>query len=159
MNMNQLKQKGAPRQRKASIAPVQQPPVAMLQRVETKSDFSDTGSRRERNRVHRMIRRASVDFQAMKMREGRTPKDGPLFAGGLASALEDEVDGKSGSFSGRPAESSAMSDRSRPARAPWQPSAPEVKKDFTRQGEWCQAAAETRASWRDFDQCFPRQLR
>ena len=131
--MNQLKQKGAPRQRKASIAPVQQPPVAMLQRVETKSDFSDTGSRRERNRVHRMIRRASVDFQAMKMREGRTPKDGPLFAGGLASALEDEVDGKSGSFSGRPAESSARSDRSRPVRAPWQPSAPEVKKDFTRQ--------------------------
>ena len=48
MNVAQLKQKGAPRQRKASIAPVQQPPVAMLQRVETKSDFSDTGSRRER---------------------------------------------------------------------------------------------------------------
>ena len=133
MNVAQLKQKGAPRQRKASIAPVQQPPVAMLQRVETKSDFSDTGSRRERNRVHRMIRRASISEAGLKMREGRAPKDGPLFTGGLPPTQEEEVDGKSVSFSGRPAEGSVMSGPSRSNRAPWQPGSPEAKKGFKRQ--------------------------
>ena len=128
MNMKALKQK--PRQRKASIAPVQQPPVAMLQRIETKTDFSDTGSRRERNRVHRMIRRASVDYEAMKIREGRGQVDGPLFSGSMIPAGESDADGTSSSFSGRPAEGSVLN-RGRSARGQWK--SEKEEKDFRRQ--------------------------